>query len=462
MIFAYAFRRYMKKIIDRNLLRHLVTWKNSGSKLPMILRGARQVGKTTLVHEFGKGYDQFLYFDLEKEIDRRLFDQHADIEKLVQILFLARGKAHNPAIPTLLFFDEIQEKISVIESLRYFKEDFPYLDVIVTGSLLDFGLRTVSRTPVGRVEYAELHPLNFREFLDACSKQDAIEILDKVPFSPEFHDIFLALFHEYITLGGMPGIVSAYLRDRNLSRIMNLYSGIVESYKDDVEKYATSDKQRNTIRHIMNTAPYQMEARVNLNNFGQSSFRTQDIKAAMSALTKARYLDLIYPTSQTQPPIIPALRKRPRLHFLDVGLLNYQLGLHQELLMISNLNHLSRGKVMQQIVNQEIKAQRHLPGFIQAFWVREQRGATAEVDILFPYQDMLIPIEVKSGATGRLRSLHEFIDRSPHDFAVRIYGGKLSIDTLTTRQGKKYRLLNLPYFLTGWINSYLDWFTSQK
>ncbi|MBP9076532.1 MAG: AAA family ATPase, partial [Haliscomenobacter sp.] len=112
----------------------------------------------------------------------------------------------------------------------------------------------------------------------------------------------------------------------------------------------------------------------------------------------------------------------------------------------------------QQVVHQEIKSQSHLPGIKRAFWVREERGTTSEVDMVLPFKNLLIPIEIKSGASGTLRSLHEFMDRCPHQFAVRVYGGELRIDKLTSRNGKSYRLLNLPYFLSGWIEQYLGWF----
>ena len=141
--------------------------------------------------------------------------------------------------------------------------------------------------------------------------------------------------------------------------------------------------------------------------------------------------------------------------------MNYQLGLQQELLTIQDLHQSSKGKLVQQIVNQEIKSLDYLPGQKRAFWIREERGTSSEVDIVYPFKNMLIPIEVKSGASGTLRSLHEFMDRCPHSYAVRIYGGKLSIDELNTSKGKKYQLLNLPYFLSAWIPEYLEWFSNQ-
>ena len=445
-------------MIKRYLYNQLKAWKNAPTRLPLILRGARQVGKTTLIDEFGKSYDQYLYFNLEKIEDAKLFASSIEMEKLVQLLFLSREFRHDQGLSTLIFIDEVQGNPHVIEMLRYFKEDYPHLHVIVTGSLLEFGLKKVRKVPVGRVEYMELHPLNFEEYLQGKENQAALDLINQVPFPNEFLPILYKLFHEFTLIGGMPGLVSAYLVESDISRIRNLYAAIIEAYKVDVEKYATNDLQKRIIRHIMDTAPYEIDNRINLNHFGGSSYKTREVKEAMDALFNARLMELIYPTTHTQPPIVSDFKKRPRLHFLDVGLINYQLGLHQELLTIHDLHNSSKGKFLQQIVNQEIKSQDWLPGMKRAFWVREERGTSSEVDIVFPWQNMLIPIEVKSGASGRLRSLHEFMDRCPHRYAVRMYSGELRIDELKTIKGKKYKLLNLPYFLGTSISQYLEWF----
>jgi len=449
-------------LINRDLHTILLDWKNDTDNLPLILRGARQVGKTTVIEEFGKSYDHYLYFNLEKKDDAGLFDNISDLERTVNLLFVSRRKDRAQEKKTLVFIDEVQERPEVLESLRYFKEDYAHLDIIVSGSLLEFAFGKISRIPVGRVQFLELHPLNFREYLRGIAHQIGIESLNSIPIDNAMTPMFYKLFHQFALVGGMPGIVSPFISNNgDITSVTHLYAGIIESYKQDVEKYASNDQQKKIIRHIMDTAPYEIDNRINLNHFGNSSFKTREIKEAMTALMNARILELIYPTTQTAPPIVSDLKKRPRLHFLDVGLVNYQLNLHQELLSIEDLHSSSRGKLIQQIVNQEIKAQHSLPGKKRAFWVRESRGSTAEVDIVYTYQNMLIPIEVKSGATGTLRSLHEFMDRCDHIFAVRIYGGTLRIDDMKTRNSKSYKLLNLPYFLSGWVEPYLKWFINS-
>ena len=440
----------------------MLQWKNNNYRLPLILRGARQVGKTTLIDHFSKEFDQYLYFNLEKKVDKDLFTNIRNLDATLQLLFLSKGYANSRKKSSLLFIDEVQELPEVIESLRFFYEDYPHLHVIVTGSLIDFAISKIVRTPVGRVEYAELHPLNFQEYLGGLGNEMAAQLLHEIPLKNEFLPIMYALFHDYAMVGGMPKIVDAYLKEKDLSIISNLYISLITGYKDDVEKYAKNATQKVILRHIMEAAPYLIDNRINMSNFGNSSFKTRDVKEAMMALEKARLLELVYPTTSTAPPVVPNFRKRPRLHFLDIGLVNYQLGIHKELLTISDLHDSSIGKLVQQVVAQEIKSKNYLPEEKQSFWVREERGTTSEVDMIYPYQNMLIPIEIKSGATGRLRSLHEFMDRCNHHYAIRIYGGQLSINQLETRKAKKYYLLNLPYFLSSEMDGYLEWFIFNK
>ena len=160
-------------------------------------------------------------------------------------------------------------------------------------------------------------------------------------------------------------------------------------------------------------------------------------------------------------PIYTDFGKSPRLQFLDIGLLNFQLGLHSELLKVNDLHALSKGKFVQQLVTQEIKSNQFLPSQKIHFWVRELNGSNAEVDLIYPFQNLLIPIEIKSGASGTLRSLFEYMDQCPHHFAVRLYSGPISEQVITTRKGKSFKLLNLPYFLGAWLDIYLEWFIEK-
>lgn len=445
-------------MIYRDLYKYLVKWKDLSNRMPMILRGARQVGKTTLVDEFGKLFDHYLYFNLERKSDYDLFDNIDDLQVTVQLLFLARRKVVTEEESVLIFVDEVQEKPEVLEALRYFYEDYGHIHIITTGSLLEFALEKIKKVPVGRVEYAELHPMSFREYLYGSEDTLLLKEYDTVPINNAILPLLMKSFHDYTMIGGMPLVVSTFIESQfQVAPLFRIYASILESYKTDVEKYARNNADKEVIRHIMETAPDEVDNRIKLNNFGNSTFSTYQVKNALYALSKARILELTYPTTETEPPATRNKRKAPRLNYLDVGLLNYQLELHQELLGIKDLNDSSRGRLVQQIVYQELKSKNVLPGKSLAFWVREESGTSSEVDIVFPYKYMLIPIEIKSGATGRLRSLHEYMDRCDHDVAVRMYAGKLSIDKLKSRKGKEYRLLNLPYALCGKLTEYLDW-----
>ncbi len=449
-------------MIDRLLQNYLTEWKNSPSRKPMILRGARQVGKTTLINDFGKTYQDYLYFNLEKVADKSLFNLIENLNNTIQLLFISRGKQLQKEIPTLIFIDEVQEKPEVIEALRYFYEEYPYLHIIVSGSLLEFAIEKIARTPVGRVEFAALHPVNFKEFLGAKSNVALLNLLEQTPLSNDFLSPIYDLFHQYAMIGGMPELLNNYIQENNLSRLLNLYSSIIETYKSDIEKYAKNNTQRNVLRHIMDTAPYEIDNRIIFNHFGNSHFKSREVKEALDALEKAKIIELIYPTTDVSLPAIPDFKKSPRLQYLDIGLANFQIGIQKELLTLHDLNDSSRGRLVQQLVMQEMKSIQYLPSQKLHFWVREEHGTTAEVNIVFPYKKYLIPIEIKSGASGSLRSLHEYMDRCNHAYAIRFYAGKIAIDELKTRKGKSYKLLNLPYFLGAWTEQYLDWFVIEQ
>jgi uncharacterized protein len=443
-------------LIYRNLHKRLLDWKKTPKRKPIILRGARQVGKTTLVRFFGKSFDQFLYFNLEKTEDNTLFDDVENLGATIDLLFLSRGKINTKDKTTLLFIDEVQACPKVIEALRYFHEDYPHLYVIVTGSLLEFALNKIQKVPVGRVQYIELHPVSFHEFLEASGNAGILEKMVQGDINEGLSTIIFKKFHQYALVGGMPEILSFYIEAQNFSQTYTLYEGIIESYQSDAEQYAKNENQKQIIRHVMKTAPFEIDNRVNLNRFGHSSFNSQSIKEAFYALENARLLKLYYPSTDIALPVTPSLSKRPRLHFLDIGLVNYQMGLHQELLTIDNLLNASKGKLVQQIVYQELKANTYTSQLPFTFWVREENDKSSEVDIIYTYKNYLIPIEIKSGASGTLRSLHEFIDRCPHNFAIRLYNGPIRKETIKSRTGKPYELLNLPYYLGAWLDVYIQ------
>jgi predicted AAA+ superfamily ATPase len=210
----------------------------------------------------------------------------------------------------------------------------------------------------------------------------------------------------------------------------------------------------------MNSAPLELDKRVKFQGFGNSNYRSREIGESFRLLEDAKILRLIYPTTDLVPPIQPDLKKSPRIQFLDTGLVNYSLGIQGLMLRMEDLSQAYKGALIPHLITQELISTANFTDQKPNFWIRQKRQSSAEVDLLITHGGMAIPIEVKSGATGTLRSLHQFIDASDHNFAVRMYGGDLRIEETKTPTGKPYRLLNLPYYLGTKLREYLDWFLS--
>ena len=444
-------------MLNRNVLKALKQWKNSDQRKPLILRGARQVGKTTVVEMLGQTYVQFISLNLELQEDAAPFKAFKNIRQLVEQLFFLRDRDISKIGETLLFIDEIQEVPQAINILRYFYEQVPELHVIAAGSLLEAALTGDVKIPVGRVEYKIVRPFSFDEFLQANADRAALEQFRKTPMDEYAHEKLLSLFHTYTLIGGMPAIIDNYLADRNLTALRNIYESLIVSYINDVEKYGRTSNLVQVIRHVVQSSYREAGSRIKFNHFGNSNYASKEVGEAMRTLEKVMLLHLIYPTTNTAIPIIPDHKKSPRLQVLDTGMMNHFAGLQKEIIGTDNLDNIYRGKVAEHIVGQELlAAQSHVLNSL-FFWVRQKVDATAEVDFVIQYDGQIIPIEVKSGASGTLRSLHLFIDAAPHNLAVRLYNGKIKRDKLITPNGKAYTLLNRPYYLASRIEEYLHW-----
>ena len=442
-------------MISRIAHKSLKEWKESPSRKPLLIRGARQVGKTTLVREFAKEFDHFVELNLERESDRAIFEVD-DINIILNAAYLLKGKTVDSR-PTLLFIDEIQESPKAIQMLRYFYEERPDIYLIAAGSLLEFALRKVPSFPVGRVSYLYLSPINFDEFLMALDNQPALEALNTIPLPGFAQSVLLNLFHEYAVIGGMPEVVSHYIANRNISQLATIYKQLWQAYKDDAEKYSTNDTERKIIRHVIDSAPYEPD-RIKFEGFGKSNYRSREVGEAIRSLDLAGIIRLIYPSTSIEPPIVTNLRKRPRLQFLDTGLLNNSLNLQGDLLKESDMNSFHRGKIAQHLVTQQLISIEETIRYNPHFWVREEKDSNSEVDFIYQYGGYVIPIEVKSGKQGRLRSLHQFMERSKHHFAIRLFAGEYSVEQATTPNGTPYHLMNLPYFLATKIPQYIEFF----
>jgi uncharacterized protein len=443
----------------RDISKHLDDWKNTTNRKPLILRGARQVGKTTLVNNFAKTFKHSIQLNLEKPKDIRFFEDYTDINTLKDALFFEYNTPNKAIGSTLLFIDEIQESPKAIQLLRYFYEEIPELHVLAAGSLLEFAMQKVKSFPVGRVVFLYLHPLNFSEFLLAIGQQQAVEYLSQVPVKDFAHTTLLNLFNTYTIIGGMPEIVKTYLSNKSIVELPKVYESIWTTYKKDVEKYAKNTTERNVIKHIMSIAHLYVDQRVKFQSFGNSNYRSREVGEAFRNIDSAQIIQLIYPTTDLEVPIKPDIKKSPRLQFLDTGLINHDLKIQGQLLALQDLNTAYRGSIIPHIITQELISLNTINNQTPHFWVREKAQSSSEVDLVLQYQEIMIPIEIKSGATGSLKSLHEFIERTKHHYAIRMYSGNFSIEKhQTPKQKKPYILMNLPYYLGTKLFEYIDYF----
>ncbi len=445
----------------RHIVTHLERWKTDKNRKPLILRGARQVGKTTLVKQFAKTYKHCILLNLELQSDIRYFQDYEDVRSITEALLIANNIPFTEKRKTLLFIDEIQESPEAIAALRYFFEFEPELHVIAAGSLLEHAMRKVKSFPVGRVQMLYLHPLNYSEFLLATKKGSIFEQLHHVPLKPLAHYILRELFHTYAIIGGMPEVVQRYVETSSVADLPLIYEGIWETYKNDVEKYASNDSEARVIKHIMATAHLYVDERIKFQNFGNSNYRSREVGEALRNLDDAKIIQLIYPTTDTEVPLKPDIRKSPRLQFLDTGLINNELNIQGDMLAMDDLNSAYRGAIIPHLITQELISLNVTKSVKPFFWVREKKQSSAEVDIVIQYDNLAIPVEIKSGKEGKLKSLHQFMEATDHPYAVRMYAGLFSIEAHETRNGKKYLLMNLPYYLGTKLPEYIAYFVAN-
>ena len=441
-------------MFKRKILEKLEEWKNADRHKPLILRGARQVGKTTLVNEFGSHFENYLYFNMERNENVKLFEMDINIDDLVSMLFASLGKIKKDG-KTLIFIDEIQNSPKTIALLRYFYEQRPDLYVVAAGSLLENLIDVKVSFPVGRVQYLALRPCSFYEFLGAINKNELLAILSQKPeLTVAFHEQLMHQFNQYAIIGGMPEAIQQYAETKDVVAIEDVYETLVQAYKDDAEKYVVGNKLTDTVRFILSYGWAFAGETITLGNFANSGYKSREVGDAFRLLEKAMLLELVYPVSSTQMPVIPETRRMPKLIWLDTGLVNYQAGIRSEIIGSTDMVDAWRGHIAEQITAQELLALEDRVGQHRAFWAKPNNGA--EVDFIISHNSKLYPIEVKSGVNSHLRSLQVFMDNSNVDVAIRIWSKPYSVDEIKTVNGKAFKLVNLPFYLIGRIHDILN------
>ena len=441
-------------MFKRIALKYLHEWAQKEERKPLVLRGARQVGKTTLVRLFAEEFEHYIYLNLEEKQNAALFAADSSFEDLLAGMFF-KANVRQDSKRVLIFIDEIQNEPKAVQALRYFYEKRPDLYVIAAGSLLESLMGRHISFPVGRVEYMALHPCTFVEFLDAIGEEQLACRVEQIAVPQSLHDYTLDLFKKYMIIGGLPEVVANYAAHRDMVRLGGVFNALLSGYRDDVEKYASKPKEQDTIRYILNYGWTFAAHRIQFAKFTNTSFKSADVSNAFRILEKTLLLELVYPQTSASFPILPDLRKSPKLLWLDTGLVNYVAGMQEELLFTTDSDELWNGDIAEHIVAQELLGATTSFGEKRMFWVRDARNSQAEVDFLIRYKSHLLPIEVKTGSNSKLRSLHQFMEESREGMALRLWNGPMTSDTIARADGTPFTLYNIPLYYAGQMSEFL-------
>ncbi|MDR0970432.1 MAG: AAA family ATPase [Lentimicrobiaceae bacterium] len=442
-------------MFQRSVLDNLGKWANKSNRKPLVLRGMRQVGKTTLVTIFAKQFDTYLYLNLENKQAHTIFEDSPTMDDLLTAIYLHCNKARTSG-KVLLFIDEIQNSPAAVAQLRYFYEEAPEIYVIAAGSLLESLIDTHISFPVGRVEYMAVRPCSFTEFLGAIGETELQKAIVDIAVPKSIHDKAKSLFNTYTLIGGMPEIVAHYAEHRDLVAINDIYETLLSGYRDDVEKYARNDTMKNIIRYILKEGWQYAAQRISLGSFAGSSYKAREIGEAFRTLEKTMLLELTYPSISCELPAPAELKRSPKLLWSDTGLVNYAVKIQGEIFAAKDVADAWRGKVAEQIVAQELLAADARVSNHRSFWVRDKKGSDAEIDFTLQQGSHIIPIEVKSGHNSKLKSLHLYLECTSHRTAVRVWSQPFSIDSVKTPNGKEFSLYNVPFYYVGGVERILE------
>lgn len=445
----------------RMALDYLKEWKDRATRKPLVIRGARQVGKSFLVRLMAsEAFSNLVEINFERMPDlASLF-----VSKTPRtILPLLEAKFNIPIESgrTLLFLDEIQAAPEVFASLRYFQEDMPGLHVIAAGSLLEFVLHEHSFSmPVGRIEYLHLGPMNFEEFLLALGRDKLRQWLmhftltEVVPDG--LHRELLGLVRQYCVIGGMPEAVAAFARSGSYQECEQVQQSILSTYRDDFAKYAAKAKHRR-VEKVFAKIP-QLVGRKFMFSHVDPEERARDLASALQLLCLARVVHQVKHSHGNGVPLGAEADDRTfKVLFLDVGLLCRSSGLNVlDVGKEAELTLVNAGAVSEQLVGQHLLMNgAYYEEPVLYCWMRDKVNSSAEVDYLIAFGPHVIPAEVKSGTTGRLKSLHLFLSEKNLGFGLRFNSDVPSLldahTSLADGQTRPFQLLSLPFYMLGQV-----------
>ncbi len=418
----------MKRFVDYFLLK----WKTSPLRKPLLLRGARQVGKTYSAREFGKTFVSFVELNLELNPDaREIFEKDLDPHIIIRKISILTNK---PIIPgqTLLFLDEIQLVPNAITALRYFYEMMPELHVIAAGSLLDFAIKTVGM-PVGRVSSLYMYPLSFIEFLSAIGSNMVIEeiLLHELhdEISELFHNKFLDLVGQYLAIGGMPHAVACWQALHDIGTCSEIPHTLISTYKQDFEKYAQK-YQIKYLNVLFTNIPHQLGRKFKYSEI-EGEYRKRELSPCLDLLLTANIAHKVMRTGAQGIPLgAQADLQTFKILLIDVALSQFVLGLKAGAWMLRPLEEfVNKGELVEAFVGQELIAYEHPMREAQLYyWQRETRGAEAEIDYVIQQEAAIVPIEVKSGRGTAMKSMNSFLENHPESaYGIRFSTNNYSI-----------------------------------
>lgn len=443
----------MKRYIES----YFQKWKTNPHRKPLIIRGARQVGKTYVVDKFGQeNFKYYLKVNPEQDAGLKSIFQSNNPQLIINELSALYS---TPLIEgeTLLFIDEVQLLPEAIASLRYFHEEMPGLHVIAAGSLLDHTLNELPYSmPVGRVEFAYMYPLNFKEFLLANKQDGLIKYLNDFsfgkPFSPALHQKISEYLRLYFFIGGMPEAVKVYTETKNLIEIEKIHAGILTSFKYDFAKYGTR-KQQEYLNDCLEYSANNIGKKVKYVNINKNVKSTY-LKDALIKLELSRIIHLVRRTNSSNIPINQYVDKDVfKPVFLDIGLVCSLSKI--KLSDIQNLTTDFEGSLAEQFVGQELLASfEYFDDAKLFYWSREAKNANAEIDFIFQIENKIYPIEVKAGKTGTLKSLQVYLAGKNKKTGIRLnldlpsVGSNLSskINVNGEMRNLVYKLISLPLY----------------
>ena len=440
---------YLHRHIDAVLL----AWTAEEDRKPLVLRGARQTGKTAAVRRLGEHFDLFLELNLERFEDLGLVRSCRSAGELLTALAARHNLGRFPP-RTLLFLDEIQESPEAVGWLRFFREDHPELFVVAAGSLLEVRLEERGFSfPVGRVTFRVLRPFTFFEFLGANGRDVLAGHLEDWaregrPIPPALHEQALELLRDYLLVGGMPEAVARWAAERNPVAVRGVHRDLLQALAEDLQRFG-SLREVGYLEAAFENLRHHVGLRFRYENFAPG-YKSQLMKNALSKLEAALLVHRVLPTSSLALPLRERTRSAAKLLPLDVGLALYTFGSGFETARALTLSQVLDRRVTEIFVGQQLLASSQgFPGDLY-FWVSESAHGNAEVDYLVPLAGRPVPVEVKSTAAGSLKSLHQFLARAGLSTGVRLHSGLPADERLEVRMPEgtlDYRLLSVPIYL---------------